>query len=289
MEIPTDTAVSEEPLPSVAELLAVVVAARWKILLPSLALGVLTLLVMLGQPNHYRALSVISPTGEEGKQGFALGAIASNFGIQLGGPSKIEDLEALFTSNDITAQVFAKHDIWQYVSGDAYDPATHNLRTGLLASLSGRPPGPLGDWDAIHAAERALRISVNKKAGTLTVSFESLSAAGSAQIVNFYLEEGKNRLQSEAFSRAHQNKKFLEQQIADTADALTRDRLFALLGQQLESEMMARNREQFGFKTVDSARVPDRKSGPHRALSAAAVTVVCAAALAFFFYSRRRG
>jgi uncharacterized protein involved in exopolysaccharide biosynthesis len=29
--------------------------------------------------------------------------------------------------------------------------------------------------------------------------------------------------------------------------------------------MMARNREQFGFKIIDAPRVPDRKSGPERA------------------------
>ena len=54
-----------------------------------------------------------------------------------------------------------------------------------------------------------------------------------------------------------QNKKFIEEQIGKTVDALNRDRLYSLLGQEVEREMMARNREQFGFRVIDSPRVPD--------------------------------
>jgi len=47
---------------------------------------------------------------------------------------------------------------------------------------------------------------------------------------------------------------------------LTRDRLYMLYGQEVEREMMGRNREQFGFRVVDAPRVPDRKFNPHRGL-----------------------
>ncbi len=49
-----------------------------------------------------------------------------------------------------------------------------------------------------------------------------------------------------------QNKKFIEEQIGKTVDALNRDQLYSLLGQEVEREMMARNREQFGFRVIDS-------------------------------------
>lgn len=69
-----------------------------------------------------------------------------------------------------------------------------------------------------------------------------------------------------------QNKKFIEEQTRKTVDALTRDRLYSLYGQEVEKEMMARNREQFGFRVIDSSRVPDRKSGPQRGLTAILIT-----------------
>jgi uncharacterized protein involved in exopolysaccharide biosynthesis len=119
-----------------------------------------------------------------------------------------------------------------------------------------------------------LNVSINKRSGTVSVSFQSFSPEGSASIVKYYIEEGKSRLQEEALERAVKNKKFIEEQIGRTVDALTRDRLYALYGQEVEREMMARNREQFGFRIIDMPRVPDRKAGPARTRSAVAATIM---------------
>jgi uncharacterized protein involved in exopolysaccharide biosynthesis len=133
-----------------------------------------------------------------------------------------------------------------------------------------------------------LRISTNKKAGTVSVSFESPSAGGSAAIVKYYLDEGKNRLQEEALDRAVKNKKFIEEQIGKTVDALTRDRLYSLYGQEIEREMMAQNREQFGFRVVDAPRVPDRKSEPGRGLVALMGTLFGVFVFSIYFVARDR-
>jgi len=238
----------------------------WKIALFSLGVGVLTFLVMFQMPNIYQATAVITPSIDEKKQNPALGALAS-FGVSIGGPSSVEDLESLFKSNDLTVRVFRKYDLWPIVLADRFDPATGKVKASWADRLFGNEKGPKppGDWDAIRAAKDRLSVSVNKKAGTVSISFESLSAEGSANIVKYFLDEGKNRLQEEALDRATKNKKFIEEQIGRTVDALNRDRLYTLLGQEVEREMMARNREQFGFQTIDSPRIPDTKVRPKRA------------------------
>jgi uncharacterized protein involved in exopolysaccharide biosynthesis len=241
----------------------------WKIALCSLAVGIITLIVMFQLPNIYQATAVITPAIDEKKQNPALGALAS-FGIEIGGPTKVEDLESLFKSNDLTVRVIRKYNLWPTVLPDKFDPATGMMKICWTDRLLGREKGPRppGDWDAIRAAEDSLRVSVNKKAGTVSVSFEAPSAEGSANIVKYFLDEGKNRLQEEALDRAVKNKKFIEEQISKTVDALTRDRLYSLYGQEVEREMMARNREQFGFRVIDTPRVPDRKIKPSRGIGA---------------------
>jgi uncharacterized protein involved in exopolysaccharide biosynthesis len=178
----------------------------------------------------------------------------------------VEDLETLFKSNDLTVRVFGKYNLWPIVFPNRFDPATGRMKFGWTDRLFRGEKGPRapGDWDAIRAAKDRLKVFVNKKTGTVSVSFESPYAEGSANIVKYYLDEGKSRLQEEALDRAVKNKKFIEEQIGKTVDALTRDRLYSLYGQEVEREMMARNREQFGFRVVDAPRVPDRKSKPHR-------------------------
>jgi uncharacterized protein involved in exopolysaccharide biosynthesis len=251
----------------------------WKAALVGMGAGLLALAVTLIVPDMYTAAAVVTPASDEGKQSAALGALSS-LGIVVGGPSKVEDLETLFRSNDLTARVFRKYDLWPIVLPDRYDAGTGKLKPSMVDSLFGGSKGPKapGDWDAMRAAEKSLSVSVNKKAGTVFLSFEAPSAEGAAKIVGYYLEEGKSRLQEEALERASRNKKFIEGQIVATSDPVTRERLYTLYGQEVEREMLARNREQFGFKLIDRPWVPERKSSPKRAR-----TAVLAAALAFLF------
>lgn len=266
---------------------AILRKAWWKIALLSLAVGVVTLLGMVTKPNIYQSTAVITPSIDEKKQNPTFGALAS-FGVSIGGPSSVEDLESLFTSNDLAVRVFRKYNLWPIVLADKFDPVTGKAKPGWVDSLFGNKKGskPPGDWDAIRATKGSLKVSVNKKAGTLSVSFESPSPEGSANIVKYFLDEGKSRLQEEALDRAIKNKIFIEEQTRKTVDALTRDRLYALYGQEVEREMMARNRDQFGFRVIDSPRIPDRKSKPKRGLAALMGTLIAGITFSIYYCAR---
>jgi uncharacterized protein involved in exopolysaccharide biosynthesis len=263
---------------------------KWrKIALLSLGVGVFTFLVTLAKPNIYQASAVIAPPLQEKRESPALGMLAT-FGVNLGGATKVEDLESLFKSNDLTVRVFKKYNLWSILYKDQYDPVTGKLKQPWASRLfGGKGPEPPGDWDAIREARSRLRVAVNRRAGAVSVSFESPSPAGSAEIVKYYLDEGKSRLQEEALDRAGRNKKFIEEQIGKTLDTLTRDRLYALLSQEVEQEMMARNREQFGFRVIDSPRAPDRKVRPRRAKGTVSATVLAfLASCGYFLWSGRK-
>ena len=247
----------------------------WKIGLFSLVIGAATLIMMFRLPDIYRASTIITPAVEENKPNLALGALAS-IGLAVGGPSKVEDLETLFKSNDLTVRVFRKYNLWEIVIPDRYDSQTGMLRVSWSERLLGQRTNARApvDWDAIRAVQERLKVAVNKRSNTIFLSFDSPSPDGSERIVNCYLQEGKSRLQEEAFDRATRNKKFIEEQIAKTFDPLTKDRLYSLYGQEVEREMLARNREQFGFRVVDAPRAPDRKLKPRRAVGAVAATLL---------------
>ena len=243
---------------------------NWRIIFSiSLGVGIFTLAIMYLLPNIYIATAVIAPVVEDQKSIPAIGALASTFGIQIGGPTKVEDLEALFKSKDLTVRVFSRNNLWPFVLQDRFDSTTGMMKVSWrdqLLEREKRQKKP-GDWDAIRVVKNALKVAINKKAGTITVTFESPSPEGSAGILKNYIEEAKSRLQEEAFDRAFKNKKFIEDQIGRTVDPLTRERLFSLYGQEVEREMLAKNREQFGFRVIDSPRVPDRKAKPPRSMA----------------------
>jgi len=215
------------------------------------------------------------PVEDESRQSAALGALSA-LGLSVGIQAKVEDLEVLFKSSDLTVRVFNRYDHWQTILGDIYNAETGIVTPGIFSFLTSgrREPGPPGDWDAIYAAEDAKTVSLNRSEGTLTISFESISPEESAAILDEYLNEAKSRLQEEAFARAAKNKNFIVEQIGKTLDPLTRDRLYALLGQEVEREMMARNREQFAFQVIDAPRIPVRKSGPKRGFLSVMVMIL---------------
>ncbi|NJD62080.1 MAG: hypothetical protein FIA93_05090 [Deltaproteobacteria bacterium] len=270
---------------------AVFLRIWWKAAMIAIGAGIVALIVTFLLPNLYSAAAIITPSADEGRPSPALGALSS-FGIVVASPTKVEDLETLFRSNDLTARVFRKYNLWPVVLRDRYDPGSGALKPSWTDRLipGSRGPKAPGDWDAMRAAEKSLTVSVNRKAGTVYLAFEAPSAEGAAKIVGYYLEEGKSRLQEEAFDRASRNKKFIEKQIAATSDPVTRERLYALYGQEVEREMLARNREQFGFKLIDSPWVPERKSSPQRAKTAllAAVLAFVVAAVLLGLRSGRR-
>jgi uncharacterized protein involved in exopolysaccharide biosynthesis len=257
--------------------LALIRKVWWKVVLLSLAVGIVTLLVMFQFPNLYQATAVITPVTDEKKQVPALGALAS-IGIDVGGPSKVEDLDTLFKSNDLTVRVFQKYNLWPIVMPDRYDSKTGKLKVSWTDRVIGSATEPKEPayWDAVRVARNALKISANKKSGTLSISFTTRSPESSPKIVGYFLEEAKNRLQEEAIDRSMKNKKFIETQMGKTIDILTRDRLYSLFGQEVEREMLARNREQFGFKVIDFPQPPDRKTSPQRAKTALLATILAA-------------
>lgn len=236
-----------------------------KILLTALAVSLCFVAATYLMKDTYQATAVVAPATEERKPIAGFGAL-STIGVEIFGASKAEDLEALFTSNDLTVRVFRNHSHWSIIYPERFNSATGMLRTNWIDRLFAgenvrRTPG---DWDAIRGAKSRLAVRANRRNGTVSISFESPSPVGSAEILTHYLEEAKDRLQEEALHRATTNKKFIQDQIGRTVDALTRDRLFTLYGQEVEREMLARNREQFGFRVIDGPRVPDRRLKPRR-------------------------
>jgi len=263
--------------------------AWWKIFGVSFAVGIVTLLVVFQFPDVFRATAIIKPATTEKNKIQPLGVLAS-FGISLGAPTEVRDLEVLFKSKDLTVRVFRKYNLWEIIFPERFDPLTGTMQLTWRDRLfeKEKEPKPPGKWDAIRAAEDRLEISTDKKLGTLTIIFDCLSAEGAAEIVKYYLEEGKTWLQEETLERAKRNKKFIEEQISKTVDPLTRDRLFTLYGQEVEQEMLARNREQFGFRVIDSPIVPDRKYKPSRTLIVVGAALVGFIAAYLYFLGRQR-
>jgi len=289
-EAKTVTQEQETPI-DLAPYIRILRAEKWKIALFSLGVGILTLLYMLTVPNTYRATAVIRPDRMESNRGPSNFGPLASFGFMGGIPSRVEDLEVLLKSEDLAIRMFRKNDLWPLLLPDSYDPVTKAPKKSWLGRLFGgvAKARTFSDWDAVRAVRGRMKVTSERKTGVINISFESRSAEGSATILRTYLDEAKSRLQDEALSRANNNKEFIQGQIGQAVDPLTRGRLFELYGQEVEREMLARNREQFGFTIIDSPKAPDQKTGPRRIRSAMMATILAFfAGCGYFMFRRKR-
>lgn len=264
--------------------------ARWGILAFSFSVAILSFFGTYLFPVKYRATAVIRPEQAAKGAGGALKGIVPVLGISLGGDSRLEELEVIFRSKNLAARVFDKHGLWGVVYPKEYDEKTGMLHPDLVDRLRGEgtPKAPQS-WDAYEASRKYLTVVSDSRPGTITVSFDAFTPQDAARIVNFYLDEARNLLQEEAIERATRNKKFLMDQITGMVDPQVRERFFALYSDEVEKEMLARNRSQFGFVLIDRAEPPPRKISPKRLVVSGISFATAWFAACLFVLVRRSG
>lgn len=247
-----------------------------------------TALVSIFLPNIYRAEAVIVPITREKEGSASLSAIlGAQFGalpgITLPGSASAAEIMALLKSNILREKMISQYNLLPVLFSDQWDEKTNTWKRKRGFSLNPlpyisrliNPPPPAlvkrdpdvpDIWDGLRALEKIINIKQSPKEGTITVSVEFKDPEMAARIVEYLLTTLTEHMSSEAKRVATMNKKYLEEQLATTADPLIKQKTYALIAQQIEATMMAEVKENFAFKVVDPPRIPDRKEKPKRLL-----------------------
>ena len=140
-------------------------------------------------------------------------------------------------------------------------------------------------WDGLRKLDDMVKINNNVKDKTITIVVEFDDPVLAANIAGYYLAELNDHMSSEAKRVALTNRKYLEQQLDQTADPFIKQKIYNLIAQQIETSMMAEVKENFAFKIIDPPKAPDRKLKPKRAqmmLISLLASLLIGIAIAFF-------
>jgi uncharacterized protein involved in exopolysaccharide biosynthesis len=110
-----------------------------------------------------------------------------------------------------------------------------------------------------------VKINNNVKDKTITIMVEFDDPVMAENIVNYFLAALNDYMSSEAKRVAQTNRKYLQQQLEQTADPYIKQKIYNLIAQQIETSMMAEVKENYAFRVLDPPRAPDRKLKPNRA------------------------
>ena len=268
------------------ELFSVIWQGKWLIIAITAVFAIGSVIFALSQPNTYKSEALLAPASEE--QGGGLSALAGQFGglasmagINLGGGGggvdKTQMAIEVMKSRQFASQFIQNHNllpdlmaIEKWNMGDnsiSYDDEIYEVsnRKWLREVKAPFKPEP-SMQEAFKVFSKAISVNSAKDTGMVTVSVEHLSPAIAQQWVTWLIEDINKAMKEKDVAEANRSSEFLTKQIAQTNIADIRSILYKLIEEQAKTIMFAEVRDEYVFKTIDPALVPEVKAGPKRAL-----------------------
>ncbi len=240
--------------------------------------------------NIYRSQALIIPIVEEksslGSIASRMGAVTGLLGISPLGTSEAE-IVSLLKSEVLKEELIKRYNLLPVLFPERWDEEKKTwkpppLSVGVvLAKLmakvrgSGRDPdAPPTLWDGIKALEEIITVRQDAKLGTIRVSVDFPDPQKAAEICQALITTLREHMCAEAIRVAQTNKRYLEEELVRTSDPLIRQKIYALIADQVETITMAKVKENFAFKVIDPPRVPEEKAKPRRAMMVAVAFVL---------------
>lgn len=258
---------------------------KWIIIATTFVFAVGAVLYALSLPNIYKADALLAPAessngGGLSKMAGQLGGLAALAGVNLGaGESSQTDLavqvmksrqfvEAFINKHDLLVPLMAAKD-WDLANNKLIlDEELYNSKTGEWLrepdGLRGATPTAQEAFEVF--SKEVLSINQDKDSGLYTVSVKSYSPYLAQQWVNWLIEDINKVMRERTIAETSQNLAYLNTQLQKTAVAEMQSTFYKLIEEQTKSLMLAEVQEEFIFKVVDPAVVPELKDGPKRAL-----------------------
>ncbi|WP_199450293.1 Wzz/FepE/Etk N-terminal domain-containing protein [Vibrio harveyi] len=258
---------------------------KWIIIVTTLVFAIGSVLYALSLPNIYKADALLAPAessngGGLSKMAGQLGGLAALAGVNLGGGEFSQTdlavqvmksrqfVEAFINKHDLLVPFMAAKD-WDLSNNKLIlDEKIYNPTTGKWLR---EPDGMRGATPTAQEAfevfiKEVLSISQDKESGLYTVSVKSYSPYLAQQWVNWLIDDINKVMRERTIKEASQNLTYLNAQLQKTAVADMQSTFYKLIEEQTKSLMLAEVQEEFIFKVVDPAVVPELKDGPKRAL-----------------------
>lgn len=267
------------------ELFSVIWQGKWLIIAITVLFAIASVVFAIMQPNIYKSEALLAPAAEE--QGGGLSALASQFGglaslagVNLGGKGGTDKTQLaieVLKSRQFTSDFIQKHNIlvdlmavkkWDrdtdklIYDEDAYSEATNTWVREVEPPFKPEP----SMQEAYKEFSKIFSVNTDKETGMVTLSIDHVSPSVAKQWVTWLIEDINKVMKERDVSEANRSSEFLNKQITLTNVADIKTILYKLVEEQAKTIMFAEVRDEYVFKTIDPALVPEEKAKPKRAL-----------------------
>lgn len=277
------------------QLISVLWKGKWFILLVTLVFAILSVVVTLRMPNQYKATAILVPASTSSVSSLSrlagqFGGLAALAGINLGaagdGDKTVEAIELVkswgfqekfIRDRQIEADVFAASGWDRSANTLAFFPNVYDEKHGKWVRQfrpeRGEKAEPSG-WELYQTFSKRVSIVQNPKTNLITLSVEFYSPYLAKEWVDGLVKAINNQFQERDRTEAARSIEYLQNKMAQTNLTEMKTMFSRLIEEQTKTLMLADVSEEYVFKTLSPAKVPEMKSGPTRGLICVVATLI---------------
>lgn len=258
-------------------------AGKWLILICTSLFSGLGIYYALGLPNVYKAEAYVMSAESSLSSGGAalgqLGGLAGLAGLSLPNSTgeKFKEAQQVLQSRKFIMSFIERHNLLiPVMASTSYDFSTNSLSYDETMYDTQndkwvrevKSPVPLIPtyWEAYKEFIKILEVTQDRKTGLLKISIEFYDPYQAKDWVNLLIEDLNQYMVDNDKGKYTKGIEFLNHKIKDLKVASVKSVFFRLLEEQYQNLMLANINQEYVFKVVDPAIVPERKSKPKRAL-----------------------
>ncbi|WJG21750.1 Wzz/FepE/Etk N-terminal domain-containing protein [Vibrio furnissii] len=267
------------------ELFSALWKGKWLIITVTVLFAIGSVIFAIKQPNIYKSDILLAPAenasgGGLSKMAGQLGGLAALAGVNIGGAeaSQADLAVQVIKSRKFIDNFIKEHDLLVPIMAvKGWDLATNQLLVDdKLYNINSKqwlrkPEGLRGAKPTAQEAYEVFKkdvLSVNqdKESGLYTISVMYYSPYTAQQWVTWLVQDINKVMRERTITETTQNLAYLNTQLQKTAVADMQATFYTLIEEQTKSLMLAEVQDEFVFKIVDPAVVPEVKDKPKRAL-----------------------
>lgn len=275
---------SEEEELDLIELWNAIVRGKWMIFSLTMLFAILSLFYALSLPNIYKSEALLAPAQSQQQGG--MGGLASQFGglaslagvkIGTGGFDKTALAIEVLKSRGFFSQFLENHGIlpdlmaavdWSRSTNSlVYDDEVYIADSDEWIREAKFPKLPEPSMqEAKKEFDKLFKVAQSDDTGMIIISMEHLSPYIAKQWLDWLIEDINSVMKARDKEEAELSIKYLQSQITNTNIVEQKTLLYELIEEQAKTLMFAEVREEYVFKTIDPAMVPESKFKPKRTL-----------------------
>jgi uncharacterized protein involved in exopolysaccharide biosynthesis len=228
----------------------------------SLAFGIVFGVIAYVSPKWYEASVILLPVSTSASSEFGgslggsgLGGLAALAGIDIGNDSKKSESVATLLSEALTERYIQDNDLLPILFSNKWDAARHTWK-----KIDKNTPTV---WKAYRYFKNSVRsLDTDIKTGIITVKIHWKDPVLAATWANGLADLANKVLRDKAIRESERNIDYLTGEAAKTSIVEARQAIYSIMQREINRAMLARGADEYAFKIIDPARVPERKTSP---------------------------